>query len=325
MKAAGYQAGETGPALVVPGGADLPEGFSAALIGMSPGERKQIVLPPEQAFGRHDPALVKKLDKVRRFPRVIRMPADEYVKRFKTFPVVGKEVELLPWFPALVTAVDTNEATLEFKVKDHARFEESFGTVEAHIAGDSITVTLSPAIGASFELEGKEGRISGQDAESFTVDLNHPLAGRDLKLDLEVVSLKKKSTLPTGEIAWATDHDAGLAAARKAGKPAVLVLYADWCGWCKKLFTETLKDPRVREVQERFSWVKVNSDKNREFKARYGQDGFPMLVLFNPDGTINKKLNGFVNGSDLGRVLDDFLHAAPVSSVNWLSRNDQCA
>jgi FKBP-type peptidyl-prolyl cis-trans isomerase 2 len=47
------------PAEVTQGGADLPSGLDAALIGMSPGEEKRLTLTPAQAFGEHDPAKVQ--------------------------------------------------------------------------------------------------------------------------------------------------------------------------------------------------------------------------------------------------------------------------
>ena len=86
-----------------------------------------------------------------------------------------------------------------------------------------------------------------------------------------------------------------------------MILYADWCGWCKKTFAETIPDPRVSRLKDKFVWMKVNSDKETKYKQMYGQNGFPMMVLLRPDGTVAEKIDGFRDGAALGRVLKEFL------------------
>jgi uncharacterized protein YyaL (SSP411 family) len=118
-----------------------------------------------------------------------------------------------------------------------------------------------------------------------------------------VRSVAKAATFRDAAISWREDHDRALADAAKAGKPVVLVLYAEWCGWCKKLFGESLQDPRVTRLRDRFVWVKVNSNQETEYKTRYGQNGFPMIVMIRPDGSIYRKLDGFRDGAALAREL----------------------
>jgi thiol:disulfide interchange protein len=147
------------------------------------------------------------------------------------------------------------------------------------------------------------------DDDSYTVDFNHPLAGKKLTVDLELVSLIKGDAFKGINLSWLENHDQGLAAARQAGKPAVLVLYAEWCQWCKKTFAETVQDPRVKELKDNFTWVKVNSNQQKQYMEKYGQSGFPMIVLFNPDGTVARKIEGFRDGAALAAELRAFLAA----------------
>jgi peptidylprolyl isomerase len=51
------------------GGSEVIEGLSWAVVGMAVGETRRVVVPPEKAFGRHDPGLE------RRVPRAS-MPED---------------------------------------------------------------------------------------------------------------------------------------------------------------------------------------------------------------------------------------------------------
>ena len=226
-------------------------------------------------------------------PKTIRMQPEDYVKSFHAFPIVGKEVGITPYFKARVVEVGENFASLECQAKSGERFEESFGTTEVKVEGETISMNLTPRIGAPFEFQGHAGMIVSSSENRFMVDFNNPLAGKPVVLDLQVVSVSKASDLNAIQIEWLDNHEEGLALAKKTGKPAVVLLYADWCSFCKKLFTETLQDPRMRALKDRFVWIRVNSDVNSSYKQMYGQDGFPMIVLLDPDGKVIHKIQGF--------------------------------
>jgi FKBP-type peptidyl-prolyl cis-trans isomerase 2 len=276
----------------VAGRQEIMPGLGEALVGMKQGEKKRITLTPEQAFGMPDPAKSQQMPCSQTFPRVIRMPADEYVKRFSGFPMVNKEVELLPYFKSRVTEVTERDVALEYLVSDGASFGDSFGTVSVAVVGDRITTTLKPQVGAPFPLKDGFGIVSATDGLTFTVDFNHPLAGKSIVLELETVSIAPE-TAAAGAIEWNDNYDAGLARAKQEGKPVFLMLHADWCSWCKKSFSETFPDPRISALKDRFVWVRINSDKELKYKQQFGQDGFPMMVLLNSDGSVLKKIDGY--------------------------------
>jgi uncharacterized protein YyaL (SSP411 family) len=83
----------------------------------------------------------------------------------------------------------------------------------------------------------------------------------------------------------------------------VLVLYASWCQWSKKYLDETLEDTRIKVLKNRFIWVRIDSDQNKQYKTLYRQEGFPLTVLLNPDGTVMKKISGFSNAIRLQQEL----------------------
>jgi thiol:disulfide interchange protein len=165
------------------------------------------------------------------------------------------------------------------------------------VAERHITTTLEPQLGAPFPMKDGVGIITATDGMTFTVDFNHPLAGKAIVLDLEVVSVSP--ALQGASIDWIDDYEAGLSMAKRDSKPVFLILHADWCDWCKKTFSKTLPDPRIIAFRERFIWVQVNSDKEQKYKKQYGQEGFPMMVLLNPDGLVLKKINGYRDAAAL--------------------------
>lgn len=294
------------PEEVVAGDNSSVPGLAEAVLGLPPGGRRDVVVPAEKGYGPSDPAKIAHIRRVKRVPKTFRLPAAEYVKQFGTFPAVGKEVALGPYLMARVAAVTETEAELT-PLASEGRVEEPFGSVETRMKGEQVVIRLIPRIGATFAGPGAEGRITGADNDAFTVDFNHPLAGKALKLHVEVASLTKASQLENVRIAWYEDHDRGLDEAKRIRKPAVLVLYAGWCGWCKKFLGETVLDPRIRMLNDKFVWVKVNSDQEKKYHELYRQAGFPTIVLLNPDGTVVRKLDGYRDASNFQGELSVFL------------------
>ncbi len=94
-------------------------------------------------------------------------------------------------------------------------------------------------------------------------------------------------------IHWQEDLDLAQEEAEQGDKAVAVMLYADWCSWCKKMFNETLTDPVITSLEERFVWVKLNSDKHKEYMTRFGQKGFPMMVLLDKQGNVIEKREGF--------------------------------
>ena len=45
-----------------------------------------------------------------------------------------------------------------------------------------------------------------------------------------------------GKLVW-SELDPGLAEAKRAGKPLLVDVYTDWCGWCKRMDRTTYADP----------------------------------------------------------------------------------
>jgi FKBP-type peptidyl-prolyl cis-trans isomerase 2 len=285
-----------------PGGS-IP-GLSEAVIGMSPGEKKKAVLQPDKAFGVKDPDKRKQLPCVSSMPRKVHMNPQDYVKDFHVFPVVGKEVPVTRYFKATVLDVTEQLADLECNAKDGDRFEEPFGSIEVKVDQENISVVLTPRLGSDFPMGGgRQGKIVATDGVNFTVDSNGPLAGMPITVELAIASVTKASELDSLQIHWVEDHDKGIAQAGKEGKPAVLVLYADWCNFSKRLFGETFQDPRVRVLKDRFVWVKVNSDSQQKYKEKYAQNGFPLIVILNSEGSPLARLEGFRDAAGLHNEL----------------------
>jgi len=97
------------------------------------------------------------------------------------------------------------------------------------------------------------------------------------------------------------DLDRELAAAKAAGRPAVLDFSADWCVSCKEMEKYTFPNPKVKAVLTPL-WllradVTANTPDDQALLKRFGIFGPPTIAFFGPDGIErqNFRLVGYVN------------------------------
>ncbi|MEX1213816.1 FKBP-type peptidyl-prolyl cis-trans isomerase [Saccharospirillum sp.] len=112
------------PATLTIGDGNLPEGFERCLMGLSAGDRRKVQVPPQDAFGQHNP---------------------QNIQQFK-----------------------------------RDRFAQS--------------EPLEVGMVMSFEDAGKNelpGVVATLDDEFVEVDFNHPLAGKTLDFDVEIIEVKE--------------------------------------------------------------------------------------------------------------------------------------
>jgi len=289
-----------GPAEALVGKDEIIPGVGPALLGMAVGEQKTVTVPPEKAYGPSNPEHIKAFPTVKIVPRTGSIGPREYVEQFNAFPVQGKEISFNPYLKARIVDVKETGADLEILVpKDGKTFPGEFGTTVVGVHEKDVTLTLEPEIGAPFEFNDRTGYITKTDGGTFTVDFNHPMAGKEMILDVELVSLTKAAAFADVEIPWIEDHDKGLKLAREEKKPVVAVLYAGWCGWSKRLLNETFTDPRIKLLKDGFVWVKVDTSEQEDLYAFYEQNGYPMIVFLDSEGGVVKKLDGFKDAKDL--------------------------
>lgn len=114
---------------------------------------------------------------------------------------------------------------------------------------------------------------------------------------------------------WQTDYKAALAQAAKDNKYVLLDFTgSDWCGWCIKLSKDTFSQPEFKEFADKnlvlvevdFPNNKMQSDlvikQNQELQQKFGVEGFPTLVLLNPQGKEVARNVGYLQGGPAGFI-----------------------
>lgn len=124
--------------------------------------------------------------------------------------------------------------------------------------------------------------------------------GRGILIFL-VLSLFVFCVAPTAsaEIQWISSYDQALSQAKTQGKPIMVDFYTDWCGWCKKLDSETYQDSRVIQVSRSFVCLKIDADKNKSLVDKYKVSGYPTILFLNSSGNKIGGRSGFRNADEL--------------------------
>ena len=114
-----------------------------------------------------------------------------------------------------------------------------------------------------------------------------------------------------GAITWKNNLDEALKAAKSQGKPVMIDFYTDWCGWCKKLDSDTYSDSKVNAASEKFICVKINAEKEPAITGKYGVSGYPTVIFLDSNGNILQKNPGYLPPAQFLENMDKILSTMP--------------
>lgn len=87
-------------------------------------------------------------------------------------------------------------------------------------------------------------------------------------------------------VTWHQSLEPAVAAARASGKPLLVDLYAEWCGWCHKLEAEVFSSPQFAERAADFVLLRVDVEDGAEgawLRRRLGVVTLPTLAILDAD------------------------------------------
>jgi thioredoxin-related protein len=103
--------------------------------------------------------------------------------------------------------------------------------------------------------------------------------------------------LADAPLTWSKEVDKGLQQAKTEHKYVLADVYTDWCGWCKRLDSQTFANEGVAAfLSGKFICIKANAEDKGEgtkLARKYKVSGFPCALVFDQSGKYIGKISGF--------------------------------
>ena len=113
----------------------------------------------------------------------------------------------------------------------------------------------------------------------------------------------------TVEVVWESSLPAALERAGKEGKLVLVNFYADWCVWCKRLESTTLRDVKVASVLQN-KVVPLSLDvegDGKELSNEYQVDGLPTIIVLDAGGREIGRIPGYMPPAAFLARVEEFI------------------
>lgn len=126
----------------------------------------------------------------------------------------------------------------------------------------------------------------------------HQFVALVVALDLSAAFVPRShaSDFPEGSPAFVSSYDAALKAAKEAGKPAVLIFSASWCGPCQANKANVYPSTEVKPFHDKFVWAYLDTDQKANAPAlqKFSVSNIPHIQFLSKDGA---SLGNFIGGT----------------------------
>lgn len=110
-----------------------------------------------------------------------------------------------------------------------------------------------------------------------------------------------------GGVDWLLSMEEAVSEAEKQDRPIMIDVYADWCGWCKRLDSDTYIHEDVVARAGEFVSLKLDADANRSIMSQYGIGGLPTILFIGADGKEIHRVIGYKPPAEFVRDMDTAL------------------
>ncbi len=168
------------------------------LVGMREGEKIHVELRPEATRFKRTPDQVLKIARIRKRPKEMRMPVEQYKTRAGKDPAPGQSFVLDPALPGEVASVTEREVVITFRAQPGSRVETPFGPGVVEELEDHYSIVIEARKGSLVRSGPYVGVINDVDEQMITIDYGIPFAGEALSCDVSILGVSQEKSKAEG-------------------------------------------------------------------------------------------------------------------------------
>ena len=122
-------------------------------------------------------------------------------------------------------------------------------------------------------------------------------------------SLALASDFPKGSPEFKDSSTYALSAAKKSGKPVIMVFSAAWCPPCQAMKKDVYPSAAVKAFHDQFIWayIDVDDERNEGAAKKFGVSSIPHIEFLNAEGKEIEKQIGGTSSEDFAKKLANIL------------------
>ena len=156
------------------------------VVGMKEGESRPVELTAEDVSTRTEQNYVLHLARVRKRPREIKMPVNEFTQRAGKPAKVGQPFIYDPAIPGKVESITDQYVIIRFSPKPGGVVKTPFGQGSIRETEKEFEIVIDARVGALVRTGNLIGRITDVDDKTITVDYRNPFGREMLTCDVKV-------------------------------------------------------------------------------------------------------------------------------------------
>ncbi len=168
------------------GDGSLVPGLESALMGLEAGDNFSIVVPPADAYGPWNASRLTYIQRTEENPRAHQLTTTAFQRAYGT-PYVGEPVATQPW-PSTVLSIPSGNVLMRYEPTLNQEVSLYLYWLSQVVSFNNTTIVTENElfVGQSFQILSQktgsiiEVRVTAENATTFTLDLNPPLAGKTL-------------------------------------------------------------------------------------------------------------------------------------------------
>lgn len=120
------------------------------------------------------------------------------------------------------------------------------------------------------------------------------------------------SDFPKGSPEFKDSSTYALSAAKKSGKPVIMVFSAAWCGPCQAMKKDVYPSEAVKAFHDKFVWayLDIDDERNERVSKKYKIDGIPHIEFLDAEGNEIDKQVGSSSPEEFAKKLASVLTKA---------------